>query len=67
MAWLNSPSLENECTILKNWFFFFGETNDEDDDFLKNGQDMAKCPSLTINVNFWEILCIITFWNEEWA
>ena len=33
-------------------FFFFGETNDEDDDFLKNGQDMAKCPSLTINVNF---------------
>ena len=23
MAWLNSPSLENECTILKNWFFFW--------------------------------------------
>ena len=51
------PNLENECTTLKNFklgnfLFFFFETNDEDDDFLKNGQGMAKVPSLTINVNF---------------
>ena len=37
-------------------FFFLPEANDEDDDFLKNRQGMAKCSSLTINVNFWEIL-----------
>ena len=52
----NAPSLENECSILKNFelgnFFFLPEANDEDDDFLKNRQGMAKCSSLTINVNF---------------
>jgi len=56
-AWLNAPSLENECITLKifelgNFRFFLFETNDEDDDLLKTGQGMAKFPSLTINVNF---------------